>query len=116
MHFVYHVSPVGALLLAADAAGLPIFPAVVRYDECERGKVEHAMRFTVRRSRRGYVLPATHWASRSYDKSFPRMGERFRLRRIVYLDVGVNVFIGGGGRMSWGPYIQTSVCLKGCNP
>ncbi len=65
---------------SGDAAGLPIFPAAVRYDECERGKVEHAMRFTVRRSRRGYVLPATHWASRSYDKSFPRMGERFRLR------------------------------------
>lgn len=65
---------------SSDAAGLPIFPAVVRYDECERGKVEHAMRFTVRRTRRGYVLPATHWASPSYDKSFPRMGERFRLR------------------------------------
>jgi hypothetical protein len=65
---------------SSDAAGLPIFPAVVRYDECERGLVEHAMRFTVRRTRRGYVLPATHWASRSFDKSFPRMGERFRLR------------------------------------
>ena len=65
---------------SADAAGLPIFPAVVRYDECERGKVEHAMRFTVRRTRRGYVLPATHWASSSSDPSLPRMGERFRLR------------------------------------
>jgi hypothetical protein len=65
---------------SSDAAGLPIFPAVVRYDECERGMVDHAMRFTVRRSRRGYVLPATHWASPHFDKSFPRMGERFRLR------------------------------------
>ncbi len=65
---------------SSDAAGLPVFPAVVRYGECERGKVAHAMRFTVRRSRRGYVLPATHWASRSFDRSFPRMGERFRLR------------------------------------
>ena len=65
---------------SSDAAGLPIFPAVVRYDECERGMVEHAMRFTVRRTRRGYVLPATHWASPSFDRSFPRMGERFRLR------------------------------------
>jgi hypothetical protein len=65
---------------SSDAAGLPIFPAVVRYDECERGMVEHAMRFTVRRTRRGYVLPATHWASPSFDKSFPRMGERFRLK------------------------------------
>jgi hypothetical protein len=66
---------------SADAAGLPIFPAVVRYDECERGMVEHAMRFTVRRSRRAYVLPATHWASRETDSSLPRMGERFRLRK-----------------------------------
>ena len=65
---------------SSDAAGLPIFPAVVRYDECERGMVEHAMRFTVRRTRRGYVLPATHWASRSFDKAHPRMGERFRLK------------------------------------
>jgi hypothetical protein len=65
---------------SSDAAGLPIFPAVVRYDECARGMVEHAMRFTVRRTRRGYVLPATHWASPSTDPSLPRMGERFRLR------------------------------------
>ncbi len=66
---------------SADAAGLPIFPAVVRYDECERGMVEHAMRVTVRRTRRGYVLPATHWASPSYDPALPRMGERLRLRK-----------------------------------
>lgn len=65
---------------SADAAGLPIFPAVVRYDECERGMVEHAMRFTVRKSRRAYVLPATHWASQNSDPLLPRMGERFRLR------------------------------------
>jgi hypothetical protein len=66
---------------SADAAGLPIFPAVVRYDECARGMVEHAMRFTVRRSRRSYVLPATHWASPHKDPALPRMGERFRLRK-----------------------------------
>jgi hypothetical protein len=66
---------------SADAAGLPIFPAVVRYDECARGLVEHAMRFTMRKTRRAYVLPATHWASPHRDRSLPRMGERFRLRR-----------------------------------
>jgi hypothetical protein len=66
---------------SADAAGLPIFPAVVRYDECERGLVRHAMRVTVRRTRRAYVLPATHWASSSADPDLPRMGERLRLRR-----------------------------------
>ena len=65
---------------SADAAGLPIFPAVVRYDECARGMVEHAIRFTVRKTRRAYVLPATHWASPSQDPAHPRMGERFRLR------------------------------------
>jgi hypothetical protein len=66
---------------SADAAGLPIFPAVVRYDECERGIVEHAMRFTVRKTRRAYVLPATHWASPHHGSELPRMGERFRLRQ-----------------------------------
>jgi hypothetical protein len=66
---------------SADAAGLPIFPAVVRYDECQRGMVEHAMRFTVKKTRRAYVLPATHWASPSKDRTRPRMGERFRLRK-----------------------------------
>ncbi|MFT7641650.1 MAG: hypothetical protein ACI9G1_003401 [Pirellulaceae bacterium] len=65
---------------SADAAGLPIFPAVVRYDELERGMVEHAMRVTVRRSRRAYVYPATHYASRLTDLDLPRMGERLRLR------------------------------------
>jgi hypothetical protein len=66
---------------SADAAGLPIFPASVRYDECARGLVEHAMRVTARRTRRAYVLPATHFASRFNDPDLPRMGERLRLRR-----------------------------------
>jgi hypothetical protein len=66
---------------SADAAGLPIFPAVVRYDELKRGVIEHALRVTVRRSRRAYVYPATHYASRLTDKDLPRMGERFRLRK-----------------------------------
>jgi hypothetical protein len=65
---------------SADAAGLPIFPAVVRHDDLERGIVEHAMRVTIRRTQRAYVAPATHYASRLTDKDLPRMGERFRLR------------------------------------
>jgi hypothetical protein len=68
---------------STDAAGLPIFPAVVRHDEVERGMVEHAMRFTIRNSRRAYVYPATHQASRKTDLNLPRMGERFRLRADV---------------------------------
>jgi hypothetical protein len=66
---------------SSDAAGLPIFPAVVRYDELKRGLVEHAMRVTVRRTKREYVYPARHYASRLTDPSLPRMGERLRLRR-----------------------------------
>ena len=65
---------------SADAAGLPVFPAVVRYDELQRGMVEHALRVTVRRTRRAYVHPATHFASRLNDPDLPRMGERLRLR------------------------------------
>jgi hypothetical protein len=66
---------------SADAAGLPIFPAVVRHDELKRGLVEHAMRVTVTRTRRAYVYPATHFASRLTDENLPRMGERLRLRQ-----------------------------------
>lgn len=66
---------------STDAAGLPIFPAVVRYDELQRGMVEHAMRVTVTRSRRAYVAPATHYASKLTDSSLPRMGERIRLKK-----------------------------------
>jgi hypothetical protein len=66
---------------SADAAGLPIFPATVRYDEIKRGLVEHAMRVGVGKTRRAYVSPATHYASRSTDENLPRMGERLRLKR-----------------------------------
>jgi len=65
---------------SADAAGLPVLPAVIRYDEVERGIVAHAMRFTVRNTSRAYVHPATHFASAKTDPNLPRMGERFRLR------------------------------------
>ena len=66
---------------SSDAAGLPIFPAVVRHDELKRGVVDHALRITVRKTRRAYVYPATHFASRLTDENLPRMGERFRLRK-----------------------------------
>ncbi len=66
---------------SADAAGLPIFPALVRFDELEAGEIRHAMRVTVRRSRRAYVHPATHFASQHDAPNLPRMGERLRLRQ-----------------------------------
>jgi len=66
---------------SADAAGLPIFPGLVRYDEVAEQKViTHALRFTVRRSRRAYVSPARHFASRSKDPDLPPMGMRVRLK------------------------------------
>ncbi len=66
---------------SSDAAGLPILPAIVRHDEIKRGVIDHALRFTVVRSRRAYVYPATHFASTLTDDNLPRMGERFRLRK-----------------------------------
>jgi hypothetical protein len=66
---------------SADAAGLPIFPATVRYDDIRRGIVEHAMRMGVGKTRRAYVYPATHYASRTTDPNLPRMGERLRLKK-----------------------------------
>lgn len=66
---------------SADAAGLPIFPAVVRYDELDRGEIKHALRVTVTRTRKAHVYPATHDASELEDEDLPRMGERIRLRK-----------------------------------
>jgi hypothetical protein len=66
---------------SADAAGLPIFPATARYDELQRGIVEHALRVTVVKTKREFVYPARHFASRLTDANLPRMGERIRLRR-----------------------------------
>jgi hypothetical protein len=66
---------------SADAAGLPIFPGLVRYDEVmERGTVDHALRFTCPRTRRAYVSPARHWASSDTSSALPPMGMRVRLR------------------------------------
>ncbi len=67
---------------SADAAGLPIFPGLVRYDEVmEQKAIRHALRFTCRRTRRAYVSPARHFASRSADPNLPPMGMRVRLRK-----------------------------------
>ena len=66
---------------SADAAGLPILPGLVRYDEVARGRIDHALRFTAPRTRRAYVYPARHFASDSDDPALPPMGLRVRLRR-----------------------------------
>ena len=66
---------------SADAAGLPILPGLVRYDEAvEKKAIEHALRFTLSKTRRAYVPPASHWASKLYDEDLPPMGMRVRLK------------------------------------
>ena len=65
---------------SADAAGLPIMPLLVRYDEVRAGRIDHALRMTVARTQRGYIHPATHVASEDSDPSLPPMGLRLRLR------------------------------------
>ena len=66
---------------SADAAGLPIFPGLVRYDEVvEQGEIRHALRFTCPATRRAYVHPARHFASSRRDATLPPMGMRVRLR------------------------------------
>ena len=69
---------------SADAAGLPVFPGLVRYDEAvEKGEIRHALRFTCKKTQRGYIAPATHWASKSKDRNLPPMGLRVRLKENV---------------------------------
>jgi hypothetical protein len=65
---------------SADAAGLPILPGLARYDEVSAGSIDHALRFTVRRTRRAYVYPARHYASSLTDPGLPPMGLRVRLK------------------------------------
>src|SRR5437762_568620 len=67
---------------SGDAAGLPMFPAVPRFDECERGMVEHAMRLAVAKTRREYIYPAVHYASSipATSINYPAMGQRLRLK------------------------------------
>ena len=65
---------------SADAAGLPILPGLVRYEEVAAGEIQHALRFTAPQTRRAYVWPARHYASDLTGAQYPPMGQRFRLR------------------------------------
>jgi hypothetical protein len=66
---------------SADAAGLPILPGLARYDEVRRGRIDHALRITVPRTRRAFVYPARHFASDLTSRDLPAMGQRLRLKR-----------------------------------
>lgn len=77
---------------SADAAGLPIFPGLVRYDEMQQalagdGILHHAIRFTVEYSQANYLWPARHWATTSSSSAYPPMGQRFRLKASVNIQV-----------------------------
>jgi len=65
---------------SADAAGLPIFPGLVRYDEVAAGQIQHAIRFTLPQSRAAMIPPASHWAANSTNTNAPPMGMRLRLK------------------------------------
>ena len=76
---------------SADAAGLPILPGLVKYEEVQAalqgdGIIHHALRFTVPYTRQAYVWPARHWASSSTNPDYPPMGQRFRLKASVNID------------------------------
>lgn len=68
---------------SADAAGLPILPGLVRYDEIAAGAITHALRFTAARTQDAYVWPARHAASDDADPDLPPLGQRFRLKATV---------------------------------
>ena len=65
---------------SADAAGLPIFVGLARYDEVAAGAINHALRFTIPTTQKAFVLPATHWASTTTNTNAPPMGLRLRLK------------------------------------
>jgi len=65
---------------SSDAAGLPVLPGLVRYDEVSSGEIQHALRFTTPRTRKAFVWPARHYASSATSLNYPPMGQRFRLK------------------------------------
>ena len=65
---------------SADAAGLPMLPGLARHDEVRRGRIDHALRFTVSQTRRAFVWPARHFASSATSPNLPSMGLRLRLK------------------------------------
>ena len=122
---------------SADAAGLPILPGLVRYDEVAGGRIDHAIRFTVDISQQAYVWPARHQASNDTSPNRPPMGQRFRLKAtkdisafpqqmqvifqafkdygIIVADNGSDWFISGAHDLRWDDDVLVSnfAALKG---
>ena len=102
---------------SADAAGLPNFPGLVRYDEVAAGSINHAIRFTLQHSRGAFIPPASHWAAKSSDSLAAPMGMRFNVSTystanqvilnafqkygLIMADNGSSMFIGGAPDDCW---------------
>ena len=71
---------------SADAAGLPILPGLARYEDLQKGGIDHALRFTANRTRKAYIYPARHYASSLTDPALPAMGQRLRLKASFNVD------------------------------
>ena len=116
---------------SADAAGLPVLPGLVRYDEVAAGVINHALRFTVQTTRNTYVWPARHQASSNTSPNVPPMGQRFRLKTgfnisgfshdtqviltalktygMIIADNGSNWFISGAPDPNWNNDVLTEL-------
>ncbi len=114
---------------SADAAGLPIFPGLVRYDEVAAGKISHAFRFTLPSTRAAFTPPASHWAATSSDPTAPPMGMRLRLKAsynisgfdaqmqailtamqqygLILADNGSSLFVTGVSDSRWGSDLES---------
>jgi hypothetical protein len=108
---------------SADAAGLPIFPGLIRYDEVAAGAINHAIRFTLQDSQAAFTPPASHWASTTSNSLAAPMGMRMRLKSsfdisgfspanqviltalqqygMIMADNGSNMFISGAPDDRW---------------
>ncbi len=124
---------------SADAAGLPMLPGLIRYDEVKAGEIAHAIRFTAAQTQRAFVWPARHFASSITNPNVPAMGQRFRLKAsknlsgysqdiqviftafkrygIILADNGSNWYIGGEHNPAWDDDILVSAfrTLKGAD-
>jgi hypothetical protein len=114
---------------SADAAGLPIFPGLVRYDEVAAGKIQHAFRFTLPQTSAAFTPPASHWAATSSDPTAPPMGMRLRLKSsydisgfdaqmqviltamktygLILADNGSALFVTGASDSRWGSDLES---------
>jgi len=114
---------------SADAAGLPIFPGLVRYDEAASGKIGHAFRFTLPKTRAAFIPPASHWAGNTSDPTAPPMGMRLRLKAsydisgfskqmqviltamkhygLILADNGSSLFVTGVSDSRWGSDLES---------